>query len=72
MKEIKHKFSGHKIQKDTEILIIGTFNPDTEGNDAEFFYGRSRNYLWKILPLCIGNEDLKGKPFDEKLRFIKK
>jgi len=70
MKEINHKFSGHKIQNDTEILIIGTFNPDVKGNTAEFFYDRSRNYLWKILPLCFGYEDLKKRTVEEKSHFI--
>jgi hypothetical protein len=34
-------------------LIIGTFNPENSwkaDNSAKYFYGRSRNYFWKILP----------------------
>ncbi len=72
MKVIYHKFRNHKIQNDTKILIIGTFNPDVRENDAEFFYGRSRNYLWKLLPLCFGYDDLKREPTKGKLRFINK
>lgn len=34
---VKHKFRDHQIQADTEILIIGTFNPDAAKNNADFF-----------------------------------
>jgi len=68
---VKHRFSNHKISPDTETLIIGTFNPDTPGNDAEFFYGRSRNYLWRLLPTAYGENDLKDATKTEKLEFIK-
>mgnify|MGYP000203195880 CR=1 FL=1 len=54
MKTIKHKFLDHNINPKAEMLFLGTFNPETENNDADFFYGRSRNYLWKLLPLAIG------------------
>ena len=66
---VKHKFLDNNIPKDTEILIIGTFNPDKEGNEAEYFYGRSRNYLWRILSNCYQVEDLKGKSTNEKIKF---
>lgn len=37
---------------DPVTLIVGTFNPSwSEGNIAEWFYGRLRNnYLWDVLP----------------------
>ena len=41
-------------------------------NEAEFFYGRSRNYLWRFLPTAFGKADLKGTSKQEKLDFIKK
>ena len=62
METVYHKFKDHKIQDDTQLLVIGTFNPDVKGNSADFFYGRPRNYLWKLLPLCFGYENLKEKP----------
>ena len=49
---IKHKFRHELIAPVTETLIIGTFNPDFDGNNAEFFYGRSRK-----LPLA---DSLRG------------
>jgi len=72
MKTIKHRFLNHQISPDTETLIIGTFNPETPDNEAEFFYGRSRNFLWRLLPAAYGDNDLKGAPKNEKLKFIKK
>ena len=68
---VKHRFLDHQISPKTETLIIGTFNPETTGNDAEFFYGRSRNYLWRLLPTAFGKTDLKGASKQEKLDFIK-
>jgi len=37
MTTIKHKFRDHKINPLTEILVVGTFNPETVENIAEFF-----------------------------------
>jgi G:T/U-mismatch repair DNA glycosylase len=71
MSTIKHRFLEHKINPETEILILGTFNPDTEKNEADFFYGRSRNYLWKLLPTAFQKTDLKKASKQEKLSFIK-
>ncbi len=72
MIRIKHKFIDHQIDPNTETLIIGTFNPDIEGNKAEFFYGRSKNYLWTLLPTAFEESNLKGKTKTEKIAFIKK
>jgi G:T/U-mismatch repair DNA glycosylase len=72
MKIIKHRFLKHEINPETEILIIGTFNPDTDKNPADFFYGRNRNFLWRLLSTAFDLEDLKGKSKEEKTDFIKK
>ena len=68
---INHKFINHKIQEDTKVLIIGTFHPETSSG-SDFFYGRSRNFLWRLLSKAFGNEDLKDKPREEKIEFIRK
>jgi len=68
---IKHKFLGHQLNPKTETLIIGTFNPDTDRNSAEFFYGRSRNYFWSLLPIAFQSPDLKHASKSEKLDFMK-
>ncbi len=72
MKIIKHKFRDNKIHEKTEVLIIGTFNPDVENNDANYFYSRSKNYLWRILPFCFSEKDLKEEGKEEKIKFIEK
>jgi G:T/U-mismatch repair DNA glycosylase len=71
MKTINHRFVNRKIDKPTKILIIGTFNPESKTNLADFFYGRSHNYLWRIMPFAFGSPDLKGKPKELKIEFIK-
>jgi G:T/U-mismatch repair DNA glycosylase len=68
---IRHKFAGRKILKDTKILIIGTFNPDTPQNTANFFYSRPHNYLWEIIPTAFGSQSLKKAKKDEKEKYIK-
>lgn len=69
---IGHRCADHKIDPATETLIIGTFNPDTKSNLADFFYGRSRNHLWDILPGVLNaGGSLKGKTKEEKLQFIR-
>ena len=70
MSTIKHRFIDHQINSETEILILGTFNPDTEKNEADFFYGRGRNYLWRLLPTAFQKPDLKKASKQEKLSFI--
>ena len=69
---VRHRFLNHQINPETETLIIGTFNPDTADNEADFFYGRSRNYLWRLLPIAFGENDLKGASKNEKIEFIKR
>ena len=69
--KLQHRFINHQINDLTEILIIGTFNQDTDENKADFFYGRGRNYLWRILPAVFDEEDLKKKSKSEKIDFIK-
>lgn len=67
---IEHRFLDHKLNPRTEILILGTFNPDTENNDAEIFYGRSRNFLWKILSVAFQYSDLRNGSRQDKLDFM--
>lgn len=74
---ITHKFINEKIDLNIEILIVGTFNPNVLGNDADFFYSRKNgrsneiNYLWKLLPLAFDESDLRGKSKTEKEKFMK-
>ena len=72
MVRIKHRCRDYKPDPATEILIIGTFNPDTDHNSADFFYGRPKNHLWTLLPAAFNEPDLKKASRNEKLAFIKK
>lgn len=59
MKDILHKFRDIPANLKAEILILGTFNPDTPQNEADFYYSRRQNYLWRLLPVALGASDLK-------------
>jgi len=67
---VKHKFLDKYPMEGKKTVIIGTFNPDVEENKAEFFYGRSRNYFWNLLPKVFGYEPLKEKDIEEKIKFL--
>lgn len=71
MTRVRHLMQHHVIRPETETLIIGTFNPDTKDNVADFFYGRQRNSMWVLLPTAYGLGSLKEKSKNEKLSFIK-
>lgn len=68
--KIKHKFLDIYLLEGRKILIIGTFNPAVTCNDAEFFYGRAKNFFWRLLPEVFGEESLKGDIQKQK-EFIK-
>jgi G:T/U-mismatch repair DNA glycosylase len=67
---VQHKFLNHTISPNTETLIIGSFNPNAEDSKADFFYGRSRNFLWRLLPNAFKVDTLKGRTKKDKLSFI--
>jgi G:T/U-mismatch repair DNA glycosylase len=68
---VKHRFINHRICSRVETLIIGTFNPETSSNSADFFYSTGRNYLWRILPTAFGEESLEGRAAMAKTEFIR-
>lgn len=70
IKIIKHKFRTHRVNPLTEILIIGTFNPDVADKNLDFFYGRPRNFLWTLLPKAFKYKNLKHVSKLEKLHFM--
>jgi G:T/U-mismatch repair DNA glycosylase len=72
MAKIRHLQADHVVDPETEILVIGTFNPAAPSNEADFFYGRRRNFLWQLLPLAFGETSLKGKSREEKTAFMKR
>lgn len=66
---IQHKFNSHQLNSQTQILLLGTFNPDIP-TGPDFFYGRPRNFLWHLLPQCWGLEPLKTATLPEKRAFM--
>ena len=69
MPVIHHKFQDYQPDPNTEILILGTFVPEQDGSQ-DFFYGRTRNFLWHLLPQCWGLEPLKEAPLVQKEQFM--
>ncbi len=58
-----------------DTLIIGTFNPDNifhPNNTALYFYGRKKNYFWKILPVFINNNLISIENPQNQIEFLKK
>lgn len=64
--QIRHKFLKDRPLTCKKILIIGTFNPDVECNDAEFFYGRVKNFFWVLLPAMFDEKSIKGDVESQK------
>jgi hypothetical protein len=79
-----HKFFGHHehLKGDFGLipswpfktLIIGTFNPENRfhpDNSAQYYYGRSRNYLWKVLPKFAGEDSIPHQDVKRQINFLK-
>lgn len=69
MSIIRHKFRDHRVSLKTEVLLLGTFTPDMP-DAPDFFYGRTRNFLWHLLPQCWDLDPLKDAPLEDKQSFI--
>ncbi len=59
-----HKFQQYlnldNLDFEPTTLIVGTFNPSwPEENNAEWFYGRTGNYFWEVLPRIYGEQSLR-------------
>lgn len=79
-----HKFFGHPAHLagelgllptwETKTLIIGTFNPESKwhpNNAAQYYYGRTRNYFWKILPNFSGKAAIPHHDVAAQIDFLK-
>lgn len=69
MPVLLNKFRDYNVNPTTEILILGSFSADN-ADGPDFFYGRSRSFLWHLLPLCWGVESLKDQPLARKQEFM--
>ncbi len=64
-----HKFNEHAINENTEVLILGTFVYDFP-DSPDFFYGRTKSFLWHLLPSCFNLPSLKEADLAEKKAFM--
>lgn len=71
MQILRNKFESYKPASETEILLLGTFTHD-HAHSGDFFFGRPRNFLWHLLPLCFKQPDLKNASIQQKQAFMKK
>lgn len=71
MSVITNKFSSYQAGPNTEILLLGTFTHD-HAHSGDFFFGRPRNFLWHLLPVCFKQPSLKDAPLEQKQAFMKK
>jgi hypothetical protein len=60
--EAEQMFCGEKINPNSKVLFIGTFNPDDNGyamnNNAVWFYGRTQSKFWRYMPIALGGQSL--------------
>lgn len=79
-----HKFFGHDFHLqgingllpnwDVKTLIIGTFNPELQwhpNNVAKYYYGRTRNYFWRVLPRFAGLSSINSQDINSQISFLK-
>lgn len=71
--EKEQTFSGRSIIGRNKLLVVGTFNPEDnmvcKKNEAEWFYGRNANNLWKYMPEAMINRSLKGLKKKDWIKF---
>lgn len=67
---IPHKHRVFINNNDIEVLFLGTFNPETTFNDSTFFYGRSHNYFWKLMPVAFDGNNLRNIADDIKMSYL--
>ena len=71
--ERENIFANRTIIGQNKLLIVGTFNPSEDmvckQNDAEWFYGRKANNLWRYIPEAIINKSLKEHKKEDWIKF---
>lgn len=60
--ENNQAFCGQAIARKSNLLMIGTFNPDDDScikqNNAQWFYGRNQSKFWRYFPLALTRTSL--------------
>jgi len=60
----------HPPKGEYEILIVGTFNGDIEGNLASWFYGRPENEFWCLFPRMLNKQSLHPVDCDQDIAVL--
>lgn len=63
-----------QLLETSQILVLGSFNPyNPNGNNTDFYYGRSSNYFWRIIAEIEGeNEQYYFNSLPRKVETMKK
>lgn len=73
--EKSNTFAGRTIIGQNKLLVVGTFNPSAnmicKQNDAEWFYGRKANNLWRYIPEGMIDKSLKEHKKEDWIKFCK-
>jgi len=71
--KIRHAFLDHRMDPETEIVILGTFNPGpVKYAKNVFFYSSGHNQLWQLLPAAFGEGNLRESGVEERKAFMKR
>lgn len=71
MSIVNNKFIEHKPAAQAEMIILGLFSsPNKQSGD--FFFGRSRVFLWHMLPICFKQPTLQEASVAEKKKFMER
>jgi hypothetical protein len=46
-----------KLLYNSNTLILGSFNPNNQGNNTDFYYGRCSNFFWKTIADIEGRNE---------------
>ncbi len=53
------------LSESPEILVVGTFNPEGENNEAKWYYGREINEFWFLFPRMLGHKSVHPADIDD-------
>jgi len=57
---IEDKWLNEKVTKllyRSNTLVLGSFNPNNQGNNTDFYYGRCSNFFWKTIAEIEGRNE---------------
>ncbi len=57
---IEDNWLNEKVKKllyNSKTLVLGSFNPNNQGNNTDFYYGRCSNFFWKVIANIEGKKE---------------